>query len=137
MKFFEEKSPAYLHLKGLCDSLAEDQDFQEMRHSIDDFKKDTVANEQLKKLTAMGNLIRTKQSKKEPLAPQMVEEFETLRTEFLSNSVATAFVDSQDKLINVRKFVGHFIAKTIERGKTPDLKEIVAIFENGAHCGEC
>jgi hypothetical protein len=94
MKFFTENSPAFLHLKGLCDTLAQDADFQEMRHNLSEFKKDEIAKKQLEALTAMGNVIRTKQSRKEELIPREVEEFEELRTDFLSNPVAAAFVES-------------------------------------------
>ena len=64
MKFFTENSPAYLHLKGLCEALSADDEFQEMRRNLGEFKKDTVAAEQLKTLTEMGNVIRAKQAKK-------------------------------------------------------------------------
>ncbi|MBO7392362.1 MAG: hypothetical protein J6U77_07670, partial [Verrucomicrobia bacterium] len=66
-----------------------------------------------------------------------VEDFEALRVEFLSNPVAAAYVDSQEQLLNTRKFIGHFISKTIERGVPPSLKEITDIFENNQHCGTC
>ncbi len=137
MKFFTENSPAYLHLKGLCEALSADDEFQEMRRNLGEFKKDTVAVEQLKTLTEMGNVIRAKQAKKEELLPKEVEDFEALRVEFLSNPVAAAYVDSQEQLLNTRKFIGHFISKTIERGVPPSLKEITDIFENNQHCGTC
>lgn len=137
MKFFTEKSPALLSLKGLCDALASDPEFQEMRQSLEDFKKDEVAGKQLKALTAMGNVIRAKQARKEELIPREVEEFEALRTDFMSNPVAAAYVDSQEQLLNTRKFVAHYISKTIERGQTPDFQEILDIFESNQHCGTC
>ena len=100
MKFFTENSPAYLLLKGLCEALSGDDEFQEMRRNLGEFKKDTVAAEQLKTLTEMGNVIRAKQAKKEELLPKEVEDFEALRVEFLSNPVAAAYVDSQEQLLN-------------------------------------
>lgn len=137
MKFFTENSPAYQHLKGLCDALAADPDFQEMRQNIAEFKKDEIAHKQLSALTSMGNVIRAKQARKEELIPKEVEEFEALRTEFLSNPVAAAFVDSQEQILNTRQFITHFISKTIAQGKCPELQEILAIFESNTHCGAC
>jgi cell fate (sporulation/competence/biofilm development) regulator YlbF (YheA/YmcA/DUF963 family) len=137
MKFFTENSPAFLHLKGLCDTLAQDLEFQEMRHNLSEFKKDEIAKKQLEALTAMGNVIRAKQSRKEELIPREVEEFEELRTDFLSNPVAAAFVESQEHLVNVKRFISHFISKTIEQGSTPKLKEILDLFESDQHCGTC
>ena len=85
----------------------------------------------------MGNVIRSKQARKEELIPREVEEFEELRTEFLSNVVAAAFVESQEQLVNVKRFISHFISKTIEHGRTPKLQEILALFESNEHCGNC
>jgi cell fate (sporulation/competence/biofilm development) regulator YlbF (YheA/YmcA/DUF963 family) len=137
VKFFTENSPAFFHLKGLCDTLAQDPEFQEMRHHLSEFKKDDVAKKQLEALTAMGNVIRSKQARKEELIPREVEEFEELRTEFLSNVVAAAFVESQEQLVNVKRFISHFISKTIEHGRTPKLQEILDLFESNEHCGNC
>ncbi|MCK9316445.1 MAG: YlbF family regulator [Verrucomicrobia bacterium] len=137
MKFFTENSPSFLHLKGLCDTLAQDTEFQEMRHNLSEFKKDEIAKKQLEALTAMGNVIRSKQSRKEELIPREVEEFEELRTEFLSNPIAAAFVESQENLVNVKRFISHFISKTIEQGTTPKLKEILDLFKSNQHCGTC
>ncbi|HQC42433.1 MAG TPA: YlbF family regulator [Verrucomicrobiota bacterium] len=137
MKFFSENSPAFLHLKGLCDTLAQDPEFQEMRHNLSEFKKDKIASKQLEALTAMGNMIRAKQSRKEELVPREVEEFEEIRTDFLSNPVAAAFVESQEHLVTAKRFISHFISKTIEQGTTPKLKEILDLFESDQHCGTC
>lgn len=137
MKFFTKDSPAYQHLKGLCDALAADPDFQEMRQNIAEFQKDEIARKHLSALTAMGNVIRAKQARKEELIPKEVEEFEALRTEFLSNPVAAAFVDSQEQILNTRQLIAHFVSKTVEQGKCPDLQDIISIFENNTHCGAC
>lgn len=137
MKFFSENSPAFFYLKGLCEVLASDPEFKEMRQNLSDFKKDELAVKQLEVLTAMGNVIRAKQKCKEELIPKEVEEFENLRIEFLSNPVAAAYVDSQEQFVNLRKFIGHFISKTIEKGDPPQLQEILNIFEGNQHCGNC
>lgn len=118
--------------QDLCQAITEQPDFQEVKGKWDAFMADEKLKFQYQQVNDLGNLLQMKQSNGLELKPEEIDQFESLRTEFLNDPVAQGFLDAQQQLQQLHQTVGQFLDKTFELGRRPEFEDV-----NNGCCGDC
>lgn len=108
----------------LCQTIAEHPEFGEVRGKIDLFLEDDSAQQLYRSLNEQRQELQQRQSAGEALSDEDLQEFETLREQFLANPVAKNFVDAQQAVHDVQNVVLRHISKTYELGRLPTAEEL-------------
>jgi cell fate (sporulation/competence/biofilm development) regulator YlbF (YheA/YmcA/DUF963 family) len=116
----------------LCQTIAEQPDFQALKQRCDAFMSDEGLKFHYQQVNDLGNLLQMKQSEGLDLKPEEIAQFEALRQDFLSNPVAQGFLDAQQELQQLHQVVGRFLDKTFELGRRPEFEDI-----HDGSCGSC
>ncbi|MEW6159975.1 MAG: YlbF family regulator [Verrucomicrobiota bacterium] len=115
--------------RELCQAIIEGQEFQGIRRRIDTFLADDQAKAQYQTLSETGEFLQHKQQQGIPLSNEEIADFETKREAFLSNPVATDFLEAQQQMHKLQESVNQYVSKTFELGRVP------APDEMGGGCG--
>lgn len=117
----------------LCQTIAEQPDFREIKNRFDAFMEDELLKFQYQQVNDLGQLLQMKQSDGLELKPEEIEQFESLREEFLKNPTAQGFLDAQQQMQQVHQAVSRLLDKTFELGRRPTTEDL----QDGSCCGGC
>lgn len=115
----------------LCQTVAEQPDFQALKASIDAFLADEPLKFQYQQINDLGQLLQMKQSDGLELKPEEIAQFETLRAEFLGNPMAQSFLAAQQEMQQLHQAVTRLLDKTFELGRRPGHEDL----HDGSCCG--
>src|SRR5258708_1571620 len=127
-----KESPITQRTMELCQAIAEQTDFQEVKGKIDAFMSNELLKYEYQQVNGLGDLLRMKQSQGLELKQEEVSQFETLREKFLNDPVAKGFLDAQEQLHQLHEVVGKFLNKNFELGRRPDYEDV-----HDGSCSDC
>ncbi len=116
----------------LCQTIAEQPDFQALKQKFDAFMADEYLKFTFQQVNDLGNLLQMKQSQGLELKDEEIARFETMRGELLNNPVAQGFLDAQQEMQQLHQVVGRYLDKTFELGRKPEFEDV-----NDGSCGDC
>jgi cell fate (sporulation/competence/biofilm development) regulator YlbF (YheA/YmcA/DUF963 family) len=116
--------------RELCQAIADQPEFKEMRRQVEAFLSDENAKTQYQSVMEKGELLQHKQQMGAPLSNDEITDFEKDRDALVNNPVARGFLDAQQHMHKVQEAVGQLVAKTFELGRTPTEEDM-----NGGGCG--
>ena len=129
-----EESIVTQKTKELCETLAGQPEFMEIRQRIDAFMGDDAAKTQYQLLMEKGDALQHRQQTGMPLDNEEIAEFEKSRELLLNNPVARGFLDAQQQMHKIQESVVQYVSKTFELGRVPSPDDFSA--ENcGPSCG--
>lgn len=117
----------------LCQTVAEQPDFQTLKEKIDAFMSDELLKFQYQQLNDLGQLLQMKQGDGLELTPEEIGKFEGLREEFLKNPVAQGFLDAREQMQQLHQAVARMLDKTFELGRRPQFEDL----QDGSCCDGC
>jgi cell fate (sporulation/competence/biofilm development) regulator YlbF (YheA/YmcA/DUF963 family) len=121
--------------RELCQTILDQPDFQAIRQRIASFEADHQAQALLQSLNEKRESLERKQEDGTPLTKSEIAEFEQRRDAFLGHPVASAYMDAQQEMHDLRKTVNTYLTRTLELGRLPlaaDLES--ASCGNGCGC---
>jgi cell fate (sporulation/competence/biofilm development) regulator YlbF (YheA/YmcA/DUF963 family) len=116
--------------RELCQTLAEQPEFQQIRQRVDAFMASDEAKSQYQSVMEKGEMLQHKQQMGAPLSNDEIADFEKERDALVNNPIARGFLDAQQEMHKVQESVGQYVAKTFELGRLPT----DADFDSGS-CG--
>jgi cell fate (sporulation/competence/biofilm development) regulator YlbF (YheA/YmcA/DUF963 family) len=116
--------------KELCEAIAQQPEFQNIRQQVDSFMADSAAQQQYESLSEKGRQLHHKQQQGLELAPAEISAFDAEREAFFRNPVAKGFVDAQEAMHHIQEEVNQFVSKTFELGRVPCAEDL-----EGGSCG--
>lgn len=126
-----EETPVVQKTKELCQTILDQPAYQEMRRQITAFLQDQASVQQYQRLCDQQDLLQAKQEQGEPLSDSDIEGFEREEQSFLSNPLASGFIDAQRQMQKIEKTVAQYLRKTFELGRLPAAEDM----ESGGGCG--
>lgn len=86
-------------------------------------------------LNERGGLLQQKQEYGVEIKPEEFEEFEKMREEFMTNPVATAFLEAQEEVQDIQNRIYQHLAKSFELGRKPDQGDFDFCSDGFGNCG--
>lgn len=120
--------------RELCQAIADQPEFQQMRQQIDAFMSDEAAKLQYQIVMEKGEMLQYKQQTGSPLSNDEIMAFEKERDALVNNPVARAFLDAREQMQKVQESVGTYVAKTFELGRTPTEDDMNGGCGSGCGC---
>jgi cell fate (sporulation/competence/biofilm development) regulator YlbF (YheA/YmcA/DUF963 family) len=120
--------------RELCQSIAEQPEFQSIRQRIDAFMADDTAKSQYQIVVEKGEMLEHKQQMGVQMTPEEISDFEKNREALINNPVARDFMDAQQAMRKVQESVGQYVAKTFELGRIPEESDFSSS-SCGSGCG--
>ncbi len=117
--------------KELCQAILDQPEMQSARQRIETFIADEKSKAQYEELMAIGQALRQKQQRSQPLTDQEIAAFEKGREALLQNPVARGFLDAQEELHHVHESINQHVSKTLELGRLPTEADF-----GGGGCGD-
>jgi cell fate (sporulation/competence/biofilm development) regulator YlbF (YheA/YmcA/DUF963 family) len=105
--------------RELCQLLLNQPAFQDMRRDIHAFLDDQSAQEHYRSITRRGMELQQKQANGQTLSPDEINGFEQLRTAFMGQPVARAFVEAQQAMNSVQETINRYVSKSFQLGRVP------------------
>ena len=130
MQNTSENSVVIQKTKELCQTLVDQPEFRSIRQRIASFQADGHAQSLLQCLNEKREDLQAKQQEGAPLTPQEIAEFEQRRDAFLQHPLASAFLQAQQEMHDVRQIVNTYLTRTFELGRLPLAEELAS-----ASCG--
>src|SRR5260221_9167706 len=94
--------------RELCQSIAEQPEFQSIRQRIDAFMADDTAKSQYQIVVEKGEMLQHKQQMGVQMSPEEINDFEKNREALINNPIARDFMDAQQAMRNVQESVGQY-----------------------------
>lgn len=116
--------------RELCETIAGQPEFLEIRRRLDTFMANEEAKSQYQVVVEKGDALQQKQQFGMPLDNNEITEFERTRETLLANPVARDFLDAQQQMHQIQESVMQYVTKTFELGRVPAAED----FESGS-CG--
>ena len=123
-------SPVGLKTRELCQAIVEQPEFKGIRDRVESFQNDPAALELYQQMNLTRQSLEEKQERGLPLGKEEVETFERQREAFLKNAVASAFIEAQQEIHDVRKSINQYVTRTFELGRMPQAEDL-----EDASCG--
>lgn len=117
----------------LCQTIAEQPDFQTLKERLDAFMRDELLKFQYQQVNELGQLLQMKQGDGLEVKPEEIAQFEAMRDEFLKNPTAQGFLDAQQEMQQLHQAVARLLNKTFELGRRPTSEDL----QDGSCCGGC
>ena len=133
MHIISEDSPVQQKIRDLCQAIVDHPEFGEILQRNLSFQADSALQQQLQQLNETMAQLQEKQQQGQPLTESEMAAFEQLRSDFLKQPLATAYVEAQQEVQAVRKVVGQYVSRTFELGRMPQ-KEDLASCGHGCEC---
>ncbi len=133
MQFSAEDSVVLQKTRELCQAIVEQPEFRKIRQNLDAFMNDGEVRGQYEALSEKGEYLQHKQRNGGELSDAEIAEFERDRQNFLNNPVARGFLDAQQEMHRVQESVTHFVTKTFELGRVPEVSD----FQSCGHGCNC
>ena len=119
----------------LCEAIVSQDGFAELYKKIDAFINDEKLKYEYSMLNERGALLQQKQQAGGEISNEEIAEFEKLRDEFMTNPVATQFLEAQEEVQQVQDRIHQVIAKTFEVGRVPQSEDFDFCSDGFGNCG--
>ncbi len=119
----------------LCEAIVTQPSFAPLFKKLESFMSDEAAKYQFQSINDLGQLLQQKQSSGLSVEDHEVAEFETLRDNFMSNSVARDFLDAQEEVQKIQSTIYKQLAKTFELGRVPTPEDFAGDCCSSNGCG--
>ncbi len=123
-------NPVALKTRELCQVIVEQPEFKQIREQIESFQNDPEAMDLYQQMNQTRQSLEGKQERGMPLTQDEIAVFEKQRDAFLGNPVASAFLEAQQVIHDVRKSVNQYVTRTFELGRMPQPEDLAE-----ASCG--
>jgi cell fate (sporulation/competence/biofilm development) regulator YlbF (YheA/YmcA/DUF963 family) len=117
--------------RELCETIVKQPEMASIRKRIDTFMGDNGARGQYENVMSKGNALHEKQHNNQPLDGMEIAAFEKDRDALLKNPIARDFLDAQEELHDLQRFIQKQISKTLELGRVPTEADL----QDGGSCG--
>src|SRR5262249_42060217 len=114
-------------------AILDEPEMRSARQRIDKFVADEKARTQYEEVMSIGQALRQKQQKSQPLTGEEIAAFEKGREALLQNPVARGFLDAQEQMHSVHESINQYISKTLELGRVPTDSDL---HSGGGGCGD-
>jgi cell fate (sporulation/competence/biofilm development) regulator YlbF (YheA/YmcA/DUF963 family) len=118
----------------LCEAITGHADFKSLRSRVDGFLVNEAAKDQYNALVEQGQFLEHRQQTGTALTPADIADFEQKRDGALKNPVIHDFLQAQQEIQVIQKFVNDYVGKTFELGRTPTEEDFE---EHGCGSGDC
>jgi cell fate (sporulation/competence/biofilm development) regulator YlbF (YheA/YmcA/DUF963 family) len=135
MQTMTEETVITRKTKELCQALLDQPEMRSARQRIETFVADEKSRTQYEDLMAIGQALRQKQQRSQPLTEDEVAKFEKGREALMQNPVARGFLDAQEQLHHVHESINQYVSKTLELGRMPTDTDLNAGCGDGCGCG--
>jgi len=119
----------------LCEAIVSQDGFAELYKKIDAFINDEKLKYEYSMLNERGALLQQKQQAGGEISDEEIAGFEKLRDEFMTNPVATQFLEAQEEVQQVQDRIHQVIAKTFEVGRVPQSEDFDFCSDGFGNCG--
>ncbi len=113
----------------LCQAITSHPDFGSLRSRVEGFLGNEAAKSQYQALAEQGQFLEHRQQTGGTITPAEIQEFEGKREAALGNTVIRSFLEAQQEIQLIQRFVNDYVSKTFELGRTPT--------EDDFHGGDC
>ena len=127
-------SPILLKTQELCQIIMEQPEYLDIRRRLAAFQGDARVQAQFVQLNEKREQLEKKQQEEGAISPAEIAEFERLRDGFVSHPVASAFLQAQEDLHEIRRMVNAYMTHTFETGRLASPQEIIDA-SCGHNCG--
>jgi len=119
----------------LCQAIVEQPGFPEMFANLAAFMADESAKYQFQSINDLAQLLQEKQANGLQITDTEIAEFESLRGDFMSKSVASNFLEAQEKVQQIQSSIYKQLAKTFELGRVPTADDFANECCSSSGCG--
>ena len=124
------ETPVLQKTRELCQTLAEQPEFRQIRERVAAFMASDDAKAQYESLMEKREFLEHKQQTGSQISDAEIDDFNKQRDALVNNPIARGFLDAQQEMHKVQESVGQYVAKTFELGRLPT----EADFDSGS-CG--
>ena len=123
--------------RELCEAIIQKIETDGIKKRIDTFLADAGARGQYESVMNKGQALQEKQHNGQTLEPAEISQFEQERDALLHNPVASAFLDAQEEMHELKHHVSRQVGKTIELGRIPTAEDLAegGCCSSGGGCG--
>ena len=121
--------------RELCEAILEHLESGGIKKRIDTFLADASARGQYESLMSKGQALQERQQNGQTLEPAEISAFESDRDALLKNPVASAFLDAQEEMHDLKHVVSKHVNKTIELGRVPAAEDLESSCGGHGHGG--
>ena len=118
----------------LCETLIGHADFQSLRSRVDGFLCSDAAKEEYNSLVEQSQFLEHRQQTGTALSPSDIADFEKKRESVLANPIIGDFLQAQQEIQLIQKFVNDYVGKTFELGRIPTEEDFS---QHGCGTGGC
>jgi cell fate (sporulation/competence/biofilm development) regulator YlbF (YheA/YmcA/DUF963 family) len=119
--------------RELCQAILDQPEMRAARRRIETFIADEKSRSQYEQLMSIGQELRQKQQRSQPLTSEEIASFEKGREALLQNPVARGFLDAQEEMHHVHESINQHVSKTLELGRMPTEADFQS---GGGGCGD-
>ena len=119
----------------LCETIVSQTGFKNLHGKIEAFMNDEKLKYEYGLLNDRGGLLQQKQEYGVEFKPEEVAEFEKMRVDFMTNPVATAFLEAQEEVQDIQNRIHQHLAKSFELGRKPDQGDFDFCSDGFGNCG--
>lgn len=117
----------------LCESILSHPDFQKLRGGVESFLQNTEARDQYNALVEQSQMLEHRQQTGGTITQDEVKAFEAQRDSVLKDPVVSGFLNAQQEIQTIQQFIGGYVTKTFELGRTPSEDDFSG--GGGGSCG--
>ena len=134
MQILEDDSAVMTKTRELCETIAQDSDYQGLLAKVEAFLGNDEARLSYQSVHERGQELNEKQRAGLQLSETEVHEFETAREGLLANPIASEFLQAQQSLETLQMAVSKHVGMTLELGRVPTAEDC-AQADGGGWCG--
>ncbi|MBL9170142.1 MAG: YlbF family regulator [Verrucomicrobiales bacterium] len=114
----------------LCETITTHPDFLSLKGRVDAFLTNDSARDQYNALVEQGQMLEHRQQTGGTITQEEVADFEGKRDAVLQNAIIKDFLQAQQEIQTIQRFIADYVTKTFELGRTPGEED----FQDGS-CG--
>jgi cell fate (sporulation/competence/biofilm development) regulator YlbF (YheA/YmcA/DUF963 family) len=119
------------HLEALCAAIVADPEIQSAREAAESFLADEQAVALYRDVMNLGRTLEQRHRSGVELEAEDLSRFQMLQDQADQHEGIQAFMAAQDALQSVANAVNGYVTKTLEKGRVPELEEVMG----GGCCG--
>ena len=112
--------------KELCQTIADQPEFKDIRRRIDTFLSDETAKNQYQQVAEKSEMLQHKQQMGAPLNNEEILDFEKHREALINNPTARDFLEAQQQMHQMQQAISQYVVKTFELGRAPSDEDMQA-----------
>lgn len=128
-----EETPVVTKTKELCQTIVDQQGYQDMKKTILDFLNNEEAREQYQELCDLQELLHHKSHEGTEVTEAEMKHFEELEQQFMANPLSQGFIRAQQAMQKIEQTIQQYVRKTFELGRVPDESDFES--SGGGCCG--